>query len=244
MNVTPVTLVAPSKLTTSLRILGSRPDGYHLIDAEMVTLDLHDRLSIRSGRGVTYRGAWVPSAGEPGGTDLVSRALALVGRLDVAVEVEKRIPAGAGLGGGSGDAAAILRWGGVTDPHVAAQLGADVPFCVVGGRARVTGIGDVVEPLEHRDLDVTLLTPPIHCSSADVYRRWDAMGCPIDPSPDGNDLTAAAIDLHPEMATWRDRLEQLTQMPALLAGSGSTWFVAGHHTGEGLVCASAVPPAW
>ncbi len=63
------------------------------------------------------------------------------------MEVDKQIPSGAGLGGGSADAAAILRWAGHTDVEAEARLGADVPFCVIGGRARVTGIGEQLEPL-------------------------------------------------------------------------------------------------
>ena len=66
------------------------------------------------------------------------------------MRLEKRIPSGAGLGGGSADAAAVLRWAGVTDLEVAARLGADVPFCLVGGRARVTGVGEAVAPLPVR----------------------------------------------------------------------------------------------
>ena len=78
-----------------------------------------------------------------------ARALAAVGRR-AHVRLDKRIPVGAGLGGGSADAAAVLRWAGCDDLAVAASLGADVPFCLVGGRARVTGIGEVVEPLPVR----------------------------------------------------------------------------------------------
>ena len=90
------------------------------------------------------------------GGDLVTRALALVG-VTGRVEVDKQIPRGAGLGGGSADAAAILRWVGFDDVEAAARLGADVPFCVLGGRARVTGVGEVLEPLPPEDRTFTLL---------------------------------------------------------------------------------------
>ena len=91
------------------------------------------------------------------------------------VRLVKRIPAGAGLGGGSADAAAVLRWAGVDDLAVAASVGADVAFCLRGGRARVRGIGEVVEPLPFEDRTFTLLTPPFGCSTRAVYRAWDEL---------------------------------------------------------------------
>ena len=138
------TVTAPAKLTLSLSITGVRADGYHLIDAEMVTLDLADTLEIGSGTGVVIEGAGDIDPAN----NLITRALALVGQT-ARVTVDKKIPAGAGLGGGSADAAAILRWAGYTDVQGAAELGADVPFCLVGGRAGVRGIGEIVQPLEH-----------------------------------------------------------------------------------------------
>ena len=77
-----------------------------------------------------------------------------------AVHLTKRIPLGGGLGGGSADAAAVLRWAGCTDPDVAVRLGADVPFCLVGGRARVEGVGEKVTPLPFEARDYLLLLPP------------------------------------------------------------------------------------
>jgi hypothetical protein len=80
---------------------------------------------------------------------------------------------GAGLGGGSADAAAILRWAGCSDLEMASALGADVPFCVAGGRARVRGIGESVTALAHQDREFTLLLPPFGMDTAAVYRAWD-----------------------------------------------------------------------
>lgn len=231
------TLSAPAKLTISLRLTGLRADGMHLIDAEMVSLDFGDTLTISEGSGVYMDG---PAAGDlrgrTDGSDLVSRALRLVG-LDVRVDVDKQVPAGAGLGGGSSDAAAILRWAGFDDLEAAARLGADVAFCLLGGRARVTGIGEVVEPLPPVERTFTLVTPPVHCSTPVVYRRWDAMGGPIDTAEpeEANDLTDAAIAAFPEIVEWRDRLEAATGRRARLAGSGSTWFVEGAYPGDGRI---------
>ena len=142
--VAPVELRAHAKLTRTLRIVGVRDDGYHLIDAEMVSLELHDLLRIAPGDGLSVVRDGTTTPGED--DDLVVRALRAVGRR-AAVELHKHIPAGAGLGGGSSDAAAVLRWAGVDDLELAARIGADVAFCLRGGRARVQGIGELVEPL-------------------------------------------------------------------------------------------------
>lgn len=219
---------ACAKLTRSLRVVGVREDGYHLIDAEMVTLNLHDTLVI-----------------DPSGCNdlppdnLVSKALAAVGR-DAHVALTKRIPAGAGLGGGSADAAAVFRWAGCSDLAVAASVGADVPFCVVGGRARVTGIGEVVSPLPFEPLTVTLVTPPLHVSTPAVYAMWDSLGGP-QAAEGPNDLEPAALALVPELAVYRDRLGEVSGKTPVLAGSGGTWFVEGAYEGDGLVVAAALP---
>ncbi len=126
------------------------------------------------------------------------------------MRVTKHIPPGAGLGGGSADAAAVLRWAGWTDLATAAELGADVPFCLVGGRARVGGVGELVEPQPFEESTLTLLTPPFGCSTPAVYRRWDELGGPRDERPDGNDLTAAALAVEPRLVEWRDRLADAT----------------------------------
>jgi len=224
-------VLAPAKVTLSLRITGVRPDGLHLIDAEMVTVSLVDELAISSGDGLEVVGATgldVPVDDD----NLVLRALRLVGRR-AHVRLTKRIPAGAGLGGGSADAAAILRWAGVDDPVAAAGLGADVAFCVAGGRARVTGIGEVLEPLPFLERTLTLLTPPLACATPAVYRAWDELGGPRAEGP--NDLEPAALAVEPELARWRDRLGDATGATPVLAGSGSTWFVAGAFPEAGIV---------
>jgi 4-diphosphocytidyl-2-C-methyl-D-erythritol kinase len=229
-------VLAPAKLTCSLRVTGRRADGYHLIDAEMVTVDLADTLTFTDGEGLALVDA---AADVPlDGTNLVSRALAATGRT-AHVELTKRIPSGAGLGGGSADAAAVLRWAGVTDLAVAARLGADVPFCVIGGRARVTGIGERVVSLPFEPCTFTLLTPPLHCSTVAVYRAWDELGGPTADGP--NDLEPAALHVEPELARWRDALGDATGRTPVLAGSGSTWFVEGDFPGADRVVVRTLP---
>ena len=226
----PVDLVlAPAKLTLRLRITGVRLDGYHLIDAEMVSLDLADELVFGPGDDL-------PVVADD--DNLVRRALRLAG-CTASVRLTKRIPAGAGLGGGSADAAAALRWAGFTDPVAAAALGADVAFCLAGGRARVTGIGEILEPLPQVDQTFTLLTPPFGCSTPDVYRAWDALGGPIADGP--NDLEPAALQVEPRLAAYRDQLGDATGLIPRLAGSGSTWFVPGTFPEAGTVVRTVGP---
>ncbi len=236
----PLFLTAPAKLTLDLRITEVLDNGYHLIDAEMVTVDLHDTLWIDpddTGLVIVGAGEDVPMDGD----NLVVRALELAGR-SAAVRLTKRIPSQAGLGGGSADAAAILRWAGFDDLAAAARIGADIAFCTVGGRARVTGIGEKVQPLPHVAKDLTLLTPTVGCPTPLVYRMWDEMGGPVGEN--GNDLEPAAIAAVPELIPFRDRLGEISGQTPRLAGSGSTWFVEGHHPGAGHVLVKTVPAGW
>ena len=229
---------AHAKLTMSLHVTGVRDDGYHLIDAEMVSLELHDLLSFapcdaETEPTLTAIGPF--AEGVPtDATNLVVRALDLTGSRAVTT-IDKRIPHGGGLGGGSTDAATALRWGGFgTSPaelERAGRLGADIPFCLVGGRAHVAGIGEVVEPLPHIARTVTLVIPPLHVSTPAVYRAWDDLG----QSSDGeqrNDLEAAAIAVEPDLARWRRLIHERTGRAPTLAGSGATWFVEGSFARE------------
>lgn len=238
-----IELVAPAKLTLSLRITGVRADGYHLIDATMVSLDLADRLEIDEdgdGLEIVGDGRTTTVLGEED-DNLVAKALRLAGRRAF-VRLHKRIPAGAGLGGGSADAAAILRWAGYRDLEGAASIGADVAYCFVGGRARVRGIGEIVQPLPFELAPFTLLTPPIHCSTPAVYKAWDELGGPRGDH--GNDLEPAALVVAPELARYRDELAEASGQRPRLAGSGSTWFVPGSFPGGSRVVVRTVdrPP--
>jgi 4-diphosphocytidyl-2-C-methyl-D-erythritol kinase len=177
-----------------------------------------------------------------------------VGRT-AAVELTKRIPPGAGLGGGSADAAAILRWAGSTDLSLAAALGSDVPFCLVGGRALVRGVGEDLTPLAYVDRRFTLFLLPFGMDTGAVYASWDRLHPSVHTSVSGgsdggrpdhplvagvNDLEEAALATEPRLAAWRDHLGSLTGRRPWLAGSGSTWFVEGTPDAVGLDGRSAV----
>ncbi len=234
-------LFAPAKLTLSLRVVGVRRDGYHEIDSEMVSVSLGDRLVVSRSDccEVVYVGDETPVVSTD--DDLIVRALKLADRTGK-VRVEKAVPVGAGLGGGSSDAAAVLRWSGYEDPVAASTIGADVAFCLFGGRARVTGIGETVEALPFEERTFTLLTPPLICSTSLVYERWDELNGPTGDN--GNDLEPAALDLIPDLANWRDKLAKATGESPRLAGSGGTWFVEGEYPGEGRRVVTTVPRFW
>jgi 4-diphosphocytidyl-2-C-methyl-D-erythritol kinase len=219
---------APAKLTVTLRLTGVRSDGYHLIDAEMVTLDLADELTFRHAADATTLVMSGPFGhGLPtDASNLIARALHEAGR-HAHVHVVKNIPAQGGLGGGSADAAAALRWADCTDLSVAVAIGADVPFCVIGGRARVTGIGEIIEPLPPVRRGFTLIVPPVGVSTIAAYKAWDALGAPRSEGP--NDLEPAALVVAPELVRWRDRIKEAAGFAPTLAGSGSTWFIEGEH---------------
>jgi 4-diphosphocytidyl-2-C-methyl-D-erythritol kinase len=227
-----MTFAAHAKLTLDLRVTGVRDDGFHLIDAEMVSLDLADAVTITPTdreSSLSVDGPYAAGVGT-GADNLVLRALALATRR-ASVHLTKNIPHGGGLGGGSADAAAVLRWAGFDDMAAASRLGADIPFCMVGGRARVRGIGEIVEPLDHVDADITLVIPPFGVSTPLVYKTWDSIGGPRHAgTPQGaNDLEPAALVAEPRLLRVRDRITDAAGVAPLLAGSGSTWFLRGHY---------------
>jgi 4-diphosphocytidyl-2-C-methyl-D-erythritol kinase len=256
-------LFAPAKLTLSLAVTGVRADGYHQLRSEMVSLSLADELTFTEGGSGLTLVAEAGTRAESLGTDednLITRALAAVGRR-AAVHVRKRIPLGGGLGGGSTDAAAVLRWARCTDLDVARALGSDVPFSVAGGRALVEGTGETVTPLDFAPRTFLLVLPPFGVDTAKVYAAWDEQAGPRErqsPESGGNALTTAALVVEPRLARWRDALGALAGAEPTLAGSGSTWFVevAPDGTDEEpswltlgderarLIRAHTVPPGW
>lgn len=225
-----ISITAPAKLTTRLTITGLRADGFHLIDAEMVSLDLCDRIEIMPGQsGIEITGPY--AEGVPTDrSNLVHRALELVG-VEAGVTIHKQIPNGGGLGGGSSDAAAILRWAGFNDLVEAARIGADVAYCLIGGRAHVSGIGEVVVPMDHIDATYTLVIPPLAVSTPAAYAAFDELA---EANTDVrqrliNDLEPAALAVEPQLRYWRDAIGEACGCAPTLAGSGATWFLEGDH---------------
>ena len=222
------TEIARAKLTWSLRVVGVR-DGLHVLDAEMVTLDLCDVLEFEEPSAAVVEVVTEPPADRIAGRVLedtiVRRAMAAVGR-PAHVVVTKRIPPGAGLGGGSADAAAVLRWADHPDLATALALGSDVPFCLRGGHALVRGVGEELEPLPPLSATVTLALLPFGVDTASCYRAYDSLEGPAKHH-DRNDLTRAAEQVAPALRGVRQHLEALCGSAFSLAGSGSTLFCEG-----------------
>ena len=182
------------------------------------------------------------SAGVPvDDTNLAVRAAHAL-HANVAIELYKGIPAGAGLGGGSADAAAVCKAAPMVTGNdldladierIAAALGADVPFCVRStGAIRVRGVGDDLAGVDLPDLSVVVATPPFACVTAEVYRAWDALGGPVGETitvdglpPLRNDLEAAAQQVQPRLVAFKTAVELAAGAPAILAGSGSSYAV-------------------
>ncbi len=264
-------LPARAKVNLVLRIVGRRPDGYHLLVTLFHALELHDDLWLApAADGVRLRvTADRPElAVDPGPDNLVVRAItrfvAATGRRGgFDVHLHKRIPHGAGLGGGSSDAAAALRLANAAcgDPldlsalgKVAVALGADVPFFLRGGSQWGRGIGDELEPANVPARHFVLVVPPFGCPTADVYKNhaasWNAAaadGTVRDPTgrltTDSalgyvfcNDLERAAERVRPALAALRRRIADLGHPQVAMTGSGSTLFLAFDTEGEARRC--------
>ena len=179
---------ARAKINLFLEVLKKRPDGYHTIDTIFQTVSLADivRIStLSSGIKLYISGRF--KRGIPSGKgNIVYKAAqevlaALNEKRGVAVSLTKNIPAGAGLGGGSSDAAAVIRFlpkllgrklSNAKSHAIARMIGADVPFFLTRGCARARGIGDIIEPIRNNaSFWIVLVYPGIHCSTADVYKN-------------------------------------------------------------------------
>ena len=231
-------LLAPAKLTLSLRILGVRDDGFHELEALAISVsEPHDVVTLENrADGVTLRVTGAVEGVPEDEDNLAVRAARVAGRA-VSIALHKEIPPGAGLGGGSSDAAAVLR--GLGGDRFAAELGSDVPFCVRGGAAWMRGRGERLEPISVvGSLGVVIAAPPFGLRTPDVYRAWDELGGPrasrtvAAPAPVahlldrlGNDLEPAAEHVEAGLVDFRRDVEAIVGAPALLAGSGSAYAV-------------------
>ena len=229
----PLRLAAPAKLNLSLRVVGRRADGHHELDSLFVLLELADRLLLLPGcSGLRVEGHADGSV--PLGSDnLAWRGLVagLGASPDLAcLALEKRIPAAAGLGGGSSDAAAAWRlgraWNGRDDTATPAALvalaaiGADVPFFAAAtAAARVTGIGERVAGVPAIEREVVLVHPPFGLSTAAIFAELR----PEEWGRQGNDLIAPALRLRPELADLLAVVSAAGGEPHL-TGSGPTIF--------------------
>ena len=246
-----VTVVAPAKINLDLRVVGRRPDGYHDLCTLFQSIQLHDTVTLTARRGpltVRSRSPRVPRDQSNIAWHAAQELWTAVGRAGppegVAVRISKCIPMQGGLGGGSSDAAAVLRglavlWnvprGRRALPALASRLGADVPFLLDGGLQRGTGRGDCLRRL--RDLPplwVVLAVPPFGVSTPDAFDWFDKGEPPVRTEPHprwrgrlgtlSNDLELPVVVRFPAIARATSRLRALGASHAAMTGSGSTVF--------------------
>jgi len=231
-----VTRRAHAKINWTLQVLGIRPDGYHELKSIVLPVEQHDDITVRSGEGVTVEGC----GDIPLEKNLVYvAAMKLAKRMGLAnpsaaISVVKRIPAGAGLGGGSADAAATIRaldafWH-LNQPEevlleVAAEVGSDVPALLIGEPVMMEGRGERVRRLTREEAaevprreEIVLYTPPIFSSTAAVYREHRES----DNGLGRNDLQPAALRLYPGIAEALEKLRTEGLAEVAMSGSGST----------------------
>ena len=242
-----MTIDAPAKVNLTLRVLGRRPDGFHDIETLMAPVDLADRLEVelKDSPGIEF------SCSDPSlptdGSNLVCKAVgafaAATGReFGVRTHLEKRIPHGAGLGGGSSDAAAVLKAlnellgaGLPTEDleKIAASIGSDVAFFIRGVPAICRGRGERVEPVEGvPSAEILLVKPPFPVSTAWAYGVWAAAEKSLETFPAMlgsiamvNDLEAPVFSKHLQLPVLKRWLaDQLGVRAAMMSGSGSTVF--------------------
>jgi len=238
-------VAAPAKVNLFLHVTGRRADGYHTIESLFALVDLADTLTLtRREDGKIVRTNSVP--GVPAGQDLAVRAARALKEASgtqagVDLHVVKRIPMGAGLGGGSSDAASALLaldrlWalGWTTDrlAELGATLGADVPFFVRGEHAVARGVGEQLTPVTLPTQWLALLHPRAHVRTADIFASpeltRDSPSAKIDVFSEGygrNDLAAVTCEAHPSV---RDALSQLREVApqARMTGSGGCVFAS------------------
>jgi len=243
-----LTVPAPAKLNLFLHVTGRRADGYHTIESLMVLLDFGDTLTLshREDAGIVLTH---PLPGVPAESDLTYRAARLLQAhagvtRGATIALDKRIPLGAGLGGGSSDAASVLLalnrlWNLDLSRdelmRLGLQLGADVPFFIFGSNAHVTGIGNVLRPVSLPRLAYLIEVPPVHVTTESIFtapqlkRDTPASGADAFPLGFGrNDLQAVAVGSHDAIATAIQALDQ-----ADFPGAGRTAYTAARMSGSG-----------
>lgn len=219
-------LPARAKLNLDLAVLGRRDDGFHEVRTRLQAIDLHDLLELAPSNETAFSTSGLAVTGAAENSVLKAHAALeqAAGRdLPTRFHLHKRIPAGAGLGGASSDAAAALR--GLTALHrlaiditpIARSLGADVPFFLQGGAALAEGRGDRLTGLPAEPACFVVAWPGIELLTAAVYRAWDEVK--DDPSAP-NQLSRAAAHAEPRIKEFAARLGEGWRM----TGSGSAFF--------------------
>ncbi|MGY6519210.1 MAG: 4-(cytidine 5'-diphospho)-2-C-methyl-D-erythritol kinase [Lysobacteraceae bacterium] len=254
---------APAKLNLMLRIVGRRADGYHRLQTVFQLLDRGDTIALRLRRDGRVR-CLAPTPGVGPEQDLVTRAARRLAREAPAVpgvdiRVGKRIPAGGGFGGGSSDAATVLRaldrlWSlGLGEDRLAGiglELGADVPVFVRGHSAWAEEVGERLRPLALPPRWFLLLDPGVHVSTAELFQAPD-LTRDARPVTIADFVSGRCVEnaFQPVVSARLPRvaaaLEALSRFgPARLTGSGGGCFVAFQDRGQAEAARVALAPAW
>ncbi|GGE54099.1 4-(cytidine 5'-diphospho)-2-C-methyl-D-erythritol kinase [Actibacterium pelagium] len=219
-----VSVLAPAKVNLSLHVTGQRDDGYHLLDSLVAFAPVHDRLDISHGNTLSLTVEGPEGAGVPADMDnLVLKAAAMFADdRGAAITLTKNLPSASGIGGGSADAAAIVRglmvfWGLAKDwddPELAdavgqklAALGADIPMCLLNRPARVSGIGDEIEYISPLGpIPAILINPRVEVSTPAVFRALKSKTNP--PMPETLPAFKGVQDFVPWLTDQRNDLQE------------------------------------
>ncbi len=233
---------APAKVNLTLHVTGQRADGYHLLDSLVAFADVGDRLEFSAGPEMSMGITGEFAAGVPtDGRNLVWQA-AQAARWTGHIQLDKGLPHGGGIGGGSSDAAATLRaLASDMSPDVSVSLGADVPVCMIAAATRMQGIGDRLERIDLPELPAVLINPGVPVPTGSVFKALATRNNPGMPaeitgfqspetcaewlSEQRNDLEAPAQTIAPQIETVLGALRETTQaLMVRMSGSGSTCF--------------------
>lgn len=269
-------IAARAKINWTLDIVGKREDGYHLMDMLMQPISLADDITLLPQEELTLSVSGFPRV-NPGPENLALRAAVLLKQAagytgGASIHVHKRIPVGAGMGGGSADAAGVLAglnrlWGtGLTQAELETlglQLGADVPFCLRGGLQRAQGVGELLTPLPCGGLYwLVVIQPCPGLSTKEVFSRFSLEACEGKPDTRGaaealaqgdwrrlcsclgNVLQAVSAELRPEISEAITALRAQGAAGAWMTGSGSAVFGLFTSAPAARAAAQSLRPRW
>lgn len=263
--------LARAKINLALHVTGRRGDGYHLLDSLVAFADFGDVIRVEPAESLSLTITGPMGQGLSAGPDnLVLKAAHALGQgRGASITLDKRLPIASGIGGGSADAAATLQalsilWGcALPGPEAVLALGADVPVCLAGQSARMSGIGEHIQPLALPAAFVVLANPGFALGTADVFRALIRRDNPALPEPAGltdaaalaaylktcrNDLEPPALALAPAIGNVIAALGAQTGcLLARMSGSGATCFGLFASAEQAAAAASALAtaePGW
>ncbi|QGU00545.1 4-diphosphocytidyl-2-C-methyl-D-erythritol kinase [Candidatus Syntrophocurvum alkaliphilum] len=251
-----ITIEAPAKINLTLDIKGKRDDGYHELETVMHQIDLLDYIKIEKTNeniSIQSENTQIPNNEE----NLAYKAAELffqkngIKRKGVNIFIQKNIPVGAGLAGGSTNAAGVLK--GLNQLYavnldqksllkLGEYIGSDVPFCIMGGTALAKGRGEVLTPINTQKLTILLVKPKYQLSTAEIYKNFAIDKVEENPnngafleawnnndiinitSNIANVLESVSIAKYPEIANIKNKLKNLGALNAIMSGSGPTVF--------------------